>query len=260
MDIGELITTYRKECGMTIDELAQQSGVPKGTITKIIGGVTKAPTLENVRSIAYALGKTLSDFDDPPSQTKKAPSLSDEASKLAEDYDTRLDDWGQKAVRGLADTEIARCEAARLRRLTKDDTEAAAELVPAAKVIPLFSNSFAAGRGEPDFGNPWEDYEVPIDTKADFAVRIHGDSMEPYLPDASIQLCRKGDPLDGDVAALLVDGTFVCKQVCKDIYGNLYLFSLNRDRADADQIIYKNSDRAVSCFGTVILPHKIPLP
>lgn len=66
MELGELISKYRKELNMTIDELAEKSGVPKGTINKIIGGVTKAPTLENVRAIAYALGKTLNDFDDTP--------------------------------------------------------------------------------------------------------------------------------------------------------------------------------------------------
>ena len=63
MELGELITLYRKQAGMTIDELCEKSGVPKGTIKKIISGITKAPTLENVRSIAYALGKKLSDFD-----------------------------------------------------------------------------------------------------------------------------------------------------------------------------------------------------
>ena len=55
MELGEYITKYRKEAGITIDELASRSGVPKGTINKIIAGTTKSPTLENVRSIATAL-------------------------------------------------------------------------------------------------------------------------------------------------------------------------------------------------------------
>jgi len=65
MEVGELISYYRKQAKMTIDELALTSGVPKGTLNKIIGGVTKAPTLDNMKSIAKALGKTLADFDDP---------------------------------------------------------------------------------------------------------------------------------------------------------------------------------------------------
>jgi transcriptional regulator with XRE-family HTH domain len=63
MDIGELISFYRKEAKITIDELSRKSGVPKGTINKIIAGTTKAPTLDNIKAIAHALGKTLSDFD-----------------------------------------------------------------------------------------------------------------------------------------------------------------------------------------------------
>lgn len=248
------------ESGLTTKEISLRSGIPEPTLEKLFAGSTKDPKLETMRQIVHFFGHTLDDLDDTPPKTKKAPSLSDEASQLAKDYDTRLDDWGQKAVRGLADTEIARCEAERLRQLPRQDTEFAVDLVPVTKIIPLFGNSFAAGRGDPDFGNPWEDYEVPIDTVADFAVRISGDSMEPYLPDGSIQLCRKGDPSDGEVAALLVDGTFVCKQVCKDMYGNLNLFSLNRARADADQIILQDSGRSVSCFGTVIMRERVPLP
>lgn len=184
------------------------------------------------------------------SGSKTAPSLSDEAMKLAKDYEG-LDRYGKKQVRTTADIEMERME---------DFTRTTSETAPKTKIIPLIGSSFAAGRGDPDFGNPWEDYEVPIDTAADFAVRINGDSMEPYLPNGTIQLCRKGDPLDGDVAALLVDGEFVCKQVCRDMYNNLYLFSLNRARADADQTIHPNSGREVSCFGTVIMEKRIPLP
>lgn len=66
MDIGEKISLYRKEKKITIDELVELSGVPKGTINKIIAGTTKAPTLDNIKAIAHALGKSLSDFDDSP--------------------------------------------------------------------------------------------------------------------------------------------------------------------------------------------------
>ena len=84
LELAELITKYRKEVGMTIDELAQRSGVPKGTLTKIVGGVTKAPTLETVKAIADALGKRLADFDDPP-KAENAPASEDaEALRVEE--------------------------------------------------------------------------------------------------------------------------------------------------------------------------------
>lgn len=73
MEVSDLITLYRKQAGMTLDELAERSGVSKGALTKIIGGVTKAPTLDNMKAIARALGKTLADFDDLPIPTNKTP-------------------------------------------------------------------------------------------------------------------------------------------------------------------------------------------
>ena len=55
MELGALIAQKRKQADMTIDELALRSGVPKGTLNKIINGVTKDPQLETVKSIARAL-------------------------------------------------------------------------------------------------------------------------------------------------------------------------------------------------------------
>ena len=179
---------------------------------------------------------------------KTAPSISDEAMGIAKRYDA-LDSHGKEMVSLAVDCEIKRMEAARKPVPAEEPT----------KVIPLIGNSFAAGRGDPDFGNPWEDYKVPADSKAEFAVRINGDSMEPYLPDGSIALGIKRAPRDGEVAALLLDGEFLCKQVCQDFAGNLYLFALNRARKDADQQIRHDEERSVSCFGTILM-ERVPLP
>lgn len=62
MKTGELVTLYRNQAGMTIDELVDKSGIPKGTLNKIISGDTKAPSFNNIKAIADALGKTLEDF------------------------------------------------------------------------------------------------------------------------------------------------------------------------------------------------------
>lgn len=243
MDIVSKLNMYRIRAGLTIDALSERSGVPKGTLNKILGGQTKNPSITVMSALARALGRSLNDFD----EAARLPSeLSEEAMTLARDYDT-LDGHGRHIVRSVAAEELARMEAAR------------AESAGAVKVIPLFGASFAAGRGDPDFGNLWEDYTVPADSPADFAIRINGNSMEPYLPDGSIALARKRAPADGEVAALLLDGDFLCKQVCQDFLGNLYLFSLNRARADADQTIPHDAERSLTCFGTIIM-EKVPLP
>ncbi len=93
MELGDLISMYRKESGLTIDELVCRSGVPKGTITKILGNVTKAPSLDTVRAIAHALGRTLADFDDA-----SAPVVNDLLKEqLLEAFD-QLNQEGQELV------------------------------------------------------------------------------------------------------------------------------------------------------------------
>lgn len=53
----------RKTSGMSLDELSEKSGVPKGTLAKITSGITKTPTLETMKSLVYAMGFTLDDLD-----------------------------------------------------------------------------------------------------------------------------------------------------------------------------------------------------
>ncbi|WP_394923302.1 helix-turn-helix transcriptional regulator [uncultured Robinsoniella sp.] len=60
----EKIAEYKKKMGMTTAELAEKSGVPLGTLNKILSGATKDPKLETLKAIARVLGLTLNDFDD----------------------------------------------------------------------------------------------------------------------------------------------------------------------------------------------------
>ncbi len=107
----------------------------------------------------------------------------------------------------------------------------------------------------------YEDYAVAADSEADFAVRIAGDSMEPYIHDDSIVLVKRGATIcDGDIGLFFVDGDMKCKQYCQDYLGNVYLFSLNRARKDADVTISASSGITICCFGKVLLKGKIPLP
>ncbi len=225
--------------------LSELSGVPYTTIDGFYKKGYSNAKLGNLRKIAAALGTTLDYLvEDDEGESGR---LSIEAEQLARAYEA-LDSWGRQAVRAVLTSETARVQQAR---------EAAR---PATRIIPLLGNSFAAGVGEPDFGNALEDYEIAADTKADFAVRIHGDSMEPWLPDGSIQLGLKGTPEDGDVAALIVDGAFYVKQVCLDYAGDLHLISLNRERKNLDLTVKASSGSIVSCFGTIVMPKRLPLP
>lgn len=180
-------------------------------------------------------------------KSQRSLGLSTDALELARDFDV-LDEHGRDALRALANVELARLR----------DADSGTSL----RVIPLLGASFAAGKAEPDFGNMWTDYEVESDSPAEFAIRVHGDSMEPALPDGSIALGVRREPRDGEVAAFMLNGEFLVKQFCQDSQGNIYLFSLNRSRSDLDVSLMRGADPVedLYCFGTILLPRRYPLP
>lgn len=208
------------------------------------------------QAILSLIEKGLADLEqisDTPAPSKKAPSYSDGAIKLAKDYDT-LDRWGKQALRELADTEIARME---------DESRFLVEttLEPEPKIIPLYLTPAAAGYASPVFGEDYEDYTLTPDDPqgADFAVRLQGDSMEPYFPDGEVVFCNRNPLADGDIGVFVVDGTAVCKQYHKE-GGVVYLFSLNRKRADADVVLLPSGGQTLVCQGRVITKRRYPLP
>ena len=62
----EMIAIYKKKLGLTTEDLSDKSGVPVGTLNKILSGATKDPKLETLKAIARVLGLSLNDFDDQP--------------------------------------------------------------------------------------------------------------------------------------------------------------------------------------------------
>ena len=143
----------------------------------------------------------------------------------------------------------------------RDELEAAQPEQREPRVIPLYRTPAAAGYASPVFGEDFDYISVTdeVPQAAEFAVRISGDSMVPFIADGSVVYVNR-DPLRaGDVGIFCVDGDMFCKQYYKDPAGIVYLFSLNRCRADADVILTPSGSRSLVCFGRVIM-HALPLP
>ena len=143
----------------------------------------------------------------------------------------------------------------------RDELEAAQPEQREPRVIPLYRTPAAAGYASPVFGEDFDYISVTdeVPQAAEFAVRISGDSMVPFIADGSVVYVNR-DPLRaGDVGIFCVDGDMFCKQYYKDPAGTVYLFSLNRRRADADVILTPSGSRSLVCFGRVIM-HALPLP
>lgn len=244
------IREARETAGISQKDLAARIGVAPSTFNGYEMG-NHDPKSELLIKIARECGVSV-DFllgVDRSSNEESAPSLTDEALDIAKRYDTAT-----PVIKNVVKAVLAAGE-------TGEEPESTlAEVIPTprkkTKVVPLFN--VAAGTGDPSPDVAWENYETE-NLKADFAIHIVGDSMEPLLPDGSIALGVKDMPRDGEVGAFRLDGEFLVKQVCQDIRGTTYLFATNRARSDADKKIERDSDRDLWCFGTILCEH-VPLP
>lgn len=81
MQLNEAINHRRKALNMSVDDLVKESGVPKGTLSKITAGINANPTLSTVKAICNALGCTLNDLvcDIENSNEQRVPIIIDES-------------------------------------------------------------------------------------------------------------------------------------------------------------------------------------
>ena len=71
------LNQMKKKSGMTTDEIAEKSKVPKGTLNKIFAGQTKDPQLGTIKAVVHCMGYTLDDLDDGSEKIEKAPTDTD---------------------------------------------------------------------------------------------------------------------------------------------------------------------------------------
>lgn len=88
--VSDKITELKRQKGLTNAKLAELSGVPLGTVSKIASGQTKDPQIGALSAIASALGCRVEDFLDDPLPAS-APTVqtdyyvSDEVSRMAQE-------------------------------------------------------------------------------------------------------------------------------------------------------------------------------
>ena len=127
------------------------------------------------------------------------------------------------------------------------ELERVAEDMVEIRVLPA-----AAGPDEPVDGLAEQFTQVPANSKAQFAVRISGDSMESEFHHGDIVLCTHALPKDGEIAAVMVNGSLLVKQYIGGIGGSFYLRSLNRERKELDYDFLSGSQDNIYFIGTVI--------
>jgi len=242
--ITDKLDYLMRERGITRGGLAKSTGIPYTTVVGFYEKGSENIKLSNLQKLAAFFGVSLEYL---VNDDLSADSLSTE--RFLKKY-TSLSQKGRNIVDGVING---------LLEMDESPTADSGEII----YIKEYITPAAAGYASPAEG---EDYTLipvtgDVPKGSDYAVRIQGDSMEPYIPDGSRVFVRRTNELtDGDIGIFFVDGDMKCKQYCEDSVGNIYLFSLNRDRADADSVISSDSGICVYCFGKVLLDKKLPLP
>lgn len=191
MMLSTRLARLKRERGLTTDALSRQSGIPKGTINKILNGETRNPTVGTLAALANALGCPLSALC---VQSVAPPEITGEAPPAPADAPDALHIPGvYRFGDGLRNA---------------DDV-----LSVAPRRVPLLGEIAA---GMPIYvDETLEGTACDAAMRCDFALRVHGDSMiGARIRDGDIVFIRRQDDVDdGQIAAVIVDDEATLKRV-----------------------------------------------
>ena len=246
MSFGEQLRRRREELGLSREVLAERLGLSRSAIGNYETDIA-FPKEEVLLKLFNALEV------DPNylfrGSFRHSFNCSDSEQRMLEQY-RALPQAARQTVRAVMDG-FAQVQ----------QEQEAAQPVREKRMIPLYASPAAAGFAAPVFMEDYELIEVTdeVPPGADMAVRIQGDSMEPYITDGAVVYVNR-DPLQsGDIGIFCVDGEMLCKQYHRDALGMVYLFSLNRKHADMDVVFPAGSGRSLTCFGRVMM-HALSIP
>ena len=253
MNFSENLKNIRSGVGITQKSLGDKIGVTAVTIGNWERGI-RLPSFDLLPKLADALGISI----DTLFEKNGVVWNNQEEEDLIRKY-RRIDSHGRKLVRIVCDAEFERICASNSRAIRFPE-----ERLPGSnRYIPFYLTASAAGMAVPLDGAEFEmllvDDSVPAD--ADYAVRISGDSMKPYINDGEMVFVKETQNLhNGDVGIFCVDGAMYCKQYHVDENRNLHLLSANPDRANTNVYVGVDSESSVKCCGKVLTGNSIPLP
>ena len=249
---------------MTNDQLSEKTGIPLGTLSKILAGMNDSPKLCNIMAICNALGCTVEYIADGTPENTNNYTLSAKEISLIEDF-RKLDTFGRSMIETILQKELERMD------INKEEQEAAPQGISrSAKVLDgsVLRNRYL-GEKKPITGKREISlYDLPVSAgvgvylgddaasetilipnndrtaATDYALRVSGNSMEPHYRDGDVLLVQSTDAIEaGELGVFLLDGCGFFK-----LYEGDRLRSLNPAYGP---ILLKDFEN-VQCCGRVI--------
>lgn len=251
------IKSIKNQKKITNDALSEITGIPLGTLSKILAGISDSPKLSNIVAICDALDCSLDYILTGIPENTNNYTLEESEMTLIENY-RKLDKHSRDLVRLVINKEAERASEHTDTFARKAGTQGRGAVILGResmqrsaglgkRKIDLFDLPVSAGTGV--FLSDTEAVTISIPStsqteSADFALRIKGNSMEPKYRDGDILLVEECDTVEyGELGIFILDGEGYFKK-----YEGDRLVSLNPDYAP---IMLRNFED-VSCRGKVI--------
>lgn len=248
MGFPERLKAARLRHPLTQKQLGKILGVSIMTIRNWESG-EKSPSMHAIIDLTRVFGISADELLGTKRSNLSDWPITSAESSLLKTYRS-LDTHGRKVVDTICALELSRVEeTAPKNRITR--------------MIPFYLVPSAAGYSAPIEGSDYEMMEIDdsVPHGADFAVRIQGDSMAPYIEDGDIVYVKKQNELGvGDVGIFSIDGAMYCKLYYTDEERNLTLVSANPERKSSNVYVSADSASTVMCCGKVLLDAAIPFP
>ena len=245
----------KNERRITNDQLSELTGIPLGTLSKILAGISDSPKLSNIVAICAALECSVDYILTGIPENTNNYTLDDDEIDMIENF-RKLDEHSRELVAMVIEKEAERAASASEARAGGKILGAPASTRGRAmktavglsrRSISLYDLPVSAGTGvfltdtdSVDISIP----DTPGTASADYALRIKGNSMEPKYRDGDVLLVEECDSVEyGELGIFILDGDGYFKK-----YGGDRLISLNPEYAD---ILLKNFED-INCCGRVI--------
>ena len=253
------IKKIKSERKITNDQLSEMTGIPLGTLAKILAGISDSPKLANIVAICSALDCSVDYILTGIPENTNNFTLEDREITMIENF-RRLDQHSRELVMMVISKESERASET---SINKNDRNFSGQLIKGGasargaamknavglsrRKISLYDLPVSAGTGVYLTDTQSVDINIPDNPEtrsADFALRIKGNSMEPKYHDGDVLLVEECDSVEyGELGIFILDGDGYFKK-----FGGDRLISLN---PDYEPILLKNFEEIVCC-GRVI--------